>query len=207
MDRKLLARLLSGRNEPSVLEKEAILERIVTTNGLRRKRPRAFTALVALFTSMAAAGATALVVHVRHAPTSDEFASRGRPAANPTVRLACLEAPTAGTCRLGDTLAFEVDGWPADKPHLAAFARRADGTVIWYFPGADGRSEPIETTRGLLKRAVRLGPPHVPGPYQVIVVLSRAPMTRADIRKALEGSPAPNGILVIERPMLLEGGV
>jgi hypothetical protein len=207
MEPKQLARLLSGRNEPSVLEKEALFERIVTAGEPRRRHRPTFAMMVAVFTSMAGAvAATALVLHFR-TPADPELQSRGKATAVPTVRLACLETAQAGTCRLGDTLAFEIGGLPTDRRHFAAFARRADGVVIWYFPTADGQSEPVNSTSGLLKQAVRLGPPHVPGPYQIVVVFSRMPMTRADIKKALEASPTPaDGILVLERAMLLREG-
>jgi hypothetical protein len=146
------------------------------------------------------------VLHLR-TPADPELQSRGKATAIPTLRLACLETAQAGTCRIGDTLAFDIGGLPADRRHFAAFARRADGVVIWYFPTADGQSEPVEPATGLLKQAVRLGPPHVPGPYQIVVVFSRTAMTRADIKKALEASPAPaDGLLVLERAMVLREG-
>ncbi|HEY3668341.1 MAG TPA: hypothetical protein VGL19_20200, partial [Polyangiaceae bacterium] len=69
----------------------------------------------------------------------------------------------------------------------AAFARRADGAVIWYTPPPEGVTASVAPSASavLLEQAVSLGSEHVPGHYQVYGVFSSEPLTRARIKAVL----------------------
>jgi hypothetical protein len=67
--------------------------------------------------------------------------------------------------------------------YVGAYATRLDdvsGSRIWYFPSSDGaapRLEPSSST-SVLPQAVRLGPPHRAGEYQITFWISSAPPSR-----------------------------
>ncbi len=212
---KHLARLLSGRNEPSVLEKEALFERIVSGNQARAGIWRSWGLPLGLVTSVAGALVAVLVVlRPARRALSDEvsaFESRGAATQGPSVRLACVDEAQEVECSLGKTLIFEVARLPAGSRYFAAFARRSgdgDGgaAMLWYFPTAQGRSEAIDERHSVLSQAVRLGPPHTPGDYDVYTVFTTSPRTRAELKAALGEALAPkDGMVVVKRHIELRG--
>lgn len=184
-----LARLLSGRDEPSILEKEALFERIVAkVEPPRQSRFR----LPWLGASVAAAGAVAAVVAllvVRSRGLDDqhpsEFLARGTQA-NAGLELACIEQEKPSACRTGAKLTFWVSA-PPDAPHFAAFGRRPDGAIVWYVPDPGGRSLRVEpgTSPALLDTAVLLDDTHGAGPVTVFGVFSASPLSRSELKAAL----------------------
>ncbi|MFC1642364.1 hypothetical protein ACFL5O_06710 [Myxococcota bacterium] len=200
-----LVRLLSGRNEPSVLAKEALFQRILTKLEPAPSRWRCATILAAVTALAGAMAAAVLVLRPPDGtPSAAEFVSRGtEKVPGPWVRLACLRGARETECRLGTTLVFEVHRLPETVRFFAAFARRSDGTVFWYFPGPTGRSPELKQPAGLLEQAVRLGPPHSPGEYEVFALFSRQPMTRVEIKAALGPEPKRSEQLLVTRRRLL----
>jgi hypothetical protein len=210
MASKELARLLSGRNEPSVLEKEALFARVFrNTSPSARSTWRAWGLSFGLITSVAG-GMTAAIMLRRPAESTSlatEFESRGGGGQAPSVRLACVDETKEVPCALGRTLTFQVAQIPATSRYFASFSRRSDGVVLWYFPTPEGRSEPIDAAQPILSQAVRLGAPHTTGDYDVYAIFTTLPRTRAEIKEALGADlTSKNGMLVIKRHMTLRDG-
>lgn len=183
-----LARLLSGRDEPSVLDLEAGFERVAAEVAPPRRRRWA------LWSAPLAAALGAAAVLVAAPGAEDEFAPRGVGAGN--LQLACLRAEAPAPCAAGATLTLDVTPPPA-RAHFAAFARRPDGRLMWFLPAAGETSAP---RRGLLDAGFVLAGP--PGPYTVYGVFSDAPMTRAAIAAAFgDDLAAPATLTVVERAL------
>ena len=130
--------------------------------------------------------------------TRDELAARGGGAPVAALKLHCAEA-----CSTGAKLLFDLDGTTGYR-YFAAFARRGDGVVLWYFPDTpDGTSVELEAanTRGVLDRSIVLGGEHAPGHYQVFGVFSQAPLTRAQLHAAFTGDSAGPGTAVVAQEL------
>ena len=196
MEDRDLARLLSGRNEPSVLEKEEVLDRVLREVAPRRAS-RATTAW--LWGVGAVAAALALVVLPRVQDDGDEFAARGGEAPAPSLRAVCVETGQLGSCPARGTLAFELDA--QSYGYAALFARDVAGTITWYFPRADGQSLPVKDAQGQpLRQGIRLGDSQPPGSYELVLVLSNAPLTRPEVKARLAGGP---DVRVIRQPLVV----
>lgn len=196
MDDHELARLLSGRARPSVLEKEKVFERVY-----RRTRGASVTrsgwVVLGGLTAAAAAAAVWLA-----SPADPEFAARGAGESRPTLRVVCLETGRSGTCEPGGRLAFEIEG--LQFQHVAVFARRNDGLVIWYFPESSGTSPPVSAhgQSTLLRRGVQVGANQPPGDYEVYAVFSDEALTREQIKAGLDDQFNPRGDWVVTRQTL-----
>jgi hypothetical protein len=196
-----LGRLLSGRNEPSVLEKEAALELVLAQVGAPPRRwPWGARVAAAGLPAFAAALAVVLVFFVGSPSgdiaSEDGFQARGdgTNASVASFALRCVnEDPAAASrpddveCRQGTVLGFSASP-PTGKTHFAAFAQRSDGAVLWYFPEAGGQSASLKAEGGakaVLPRGVPLGAEHPPGSYEVYGVFSSTPLSRERLRKIL----------------------
>lgn len=176
----LVQRLLSRKNRLTRDEKDVIFARVLAQTG--RRRQRRWPALV-----FALAGAAAVILVIpwpwaaRDRSAEPSFASRGDGSAA-VFDLACAGQRTR-TCHLGQTLVFDLQA--TSYRYFAAFARRDDGTVIWYFPdSATGRSLDLRdrTRDGVLDRGVALDATHGAGHYHVYGIYSAAPLSRDDIK-------------------------
>ena len=180
LDDRKLERLLSGRDAPSVAEREELFERIYARTEAGRRRWLA----PALGAALASAAAAVLMFMQLRAPADAEFRARGAglPVAGPELSLVCTESVA---CRPGDKLSLAVRA--AGSSYFSAFARRFDGVIIWYFPEPMGASQALPSGEGraVLERAVLLGPEHLPGHYEVFGVFTQRPFTRAELRLAL----------------------
>ncbi len=189
-----LARLLSGRDEPSVLETEALFDRIAGEVAPRPwwRRPIAWGALSGLAT---AAAAVALVF----APVEREFGTRG--GEEPVLRAHCVVDAETAPCAQGAKLLFDARP-PEGAPHFAALAKRPDGTVIWYLPAPDAASSPLGDATAVVPTAIRLGDEHPAGRYELFGVFTKDAMTRAQIEASvgaeLRGGP---GVTVVRREL------
>jgi hypothetical protein len=192
-----LARLLSGRPGPSVLEKEAIRERMLAQHSLRRRALR-WSWLVPL-----AASATAAFVMAR-VGDGDEFSSRGDRAEQPVLRVVCVDTGAVGSCPAGGTLAFQGAG--TAYPYLAVFARRSDGLVIWYFPSATGPEDvAAPDPRAPLAHGIRLGDEQPPGRYEIVGVFSQRPLSRSEVKARLrDGLASGRGLKVVRQPFTVQ---
>src|SRR5258706_1082337 len=129
----MIPRLLAGRDELSRPEQDAIFERVAAPAPTARR-----------WWWLAAPVLVAGIVLVAVAPwrPADDFAARGgsRP-------IAALHVTCSGACAPGAKLLFDVHGTSAYR-YFAAFAKRGDGTGLWYFPtahdaaGAEPRTPP-----------------------------------------------------------------
>jgi hypothetical protein len=176
----LIARLLSGRNRLTRWEKDVIFARVMGKTAPRRTMRWPTLAL-----GLAGAAAAFVLLpwglrgHERAA--EDGFASRGGASAA-GLGLVCSGQPSS-ICRLGQTLMFDLQD--SHYRYFAAFARRDDGRVIWYFPEAPtGRSVDLRerSSAGVLDRGISLDATHGAGRYQVYGIYSAAPLSRDDIK-------------------------
>jgi hypothetical protein len=187
LDRSKIARLLSGRNHPSRPEKEAMLKEIL--DRVEEPRRPAWTIRLSWTLAPIAALILALVWVVRDRPAT--FTARGSP--RPSFHLLCShEGLPVGeehvTCARGDQIGFAVST-SAQLPFFAALARDSSGTVIWYVPSRESEESIDTRTRsrdGLLELSVDLGPEHGAERYEVYGVFSDKPLSRPQIRQALE---------------------
>jgi hypothetical protein len=171
-DDRLVSRLLAGRDELSRVEKDALLE------GVLAERPRRARWVWLALPAFAAAAAVVLLVRPSHR-SDDELAARGGSAAFAALHVTC-----SPQCVPGGKLVLDLHGTTGFR-YFAAFARRADGTVLWYFPASDDATS-VAATNGVLDQTIVLGPEHPAGAYQVYGVFSNAPLGRAAIRDAFD---------------------
>ena len=173
-DDRLIPRLLSGQDRLSRVEKDQIFDRAV---GVRSRRVRWWW----LAAPALAAGLAVVVLAPWRA--RDEFTARGSSRPIAALRVACPSA-----CTGGSKLLFDVKGTTAYR-YFAAFAKRDDGTVLWYFP-SEGSATGVDLSQapasGVLDRGIVLGDEHPAGTYHVYGVFSNAPLTRAAIRDAFD---------------------
>jgi hypothetical protein len=170
-----MSRLLSGRNRLSRLEKEQILEQVLG-EAAPLKRSRWW------FAVMPAVAAAALVLFVLlpgRGHDSGEFTARGEGHAAGAFKPTCAHG-----CSTGDKILFDVNGTVGYR-YFAAFSRRADGTVLWYFPASDADVSVdlvAQAGSGVLDRGIVIGNEHPAGTYRVFGVFSNEPLSRAQIR-------------------------
>jgi hypothetical protein len=187
----LIPRLLAQKNELSRREKDAIFERVLADLAPRRSFFRRPAVLLAL--AGAAATILALPWAIRDRPADEPFAARG--AASAGLGLVCAGQP-AGPCHPGQKLMFDLDPQPSTQRYFAAFARRDDGTVVWYFPDSPaGHSIELagRLSHGVLDRGVVLDERHGAGRYQVVGIYSDVPLTRDQIKARFRPGAADLG--------------
>lgn len=178
LDDRTLERLLAGRDAPSVTEKEELFERIharvQSEAGARR------WLVPALGAALSAAAAAVFAFLLPSA--APEFQARGGSVDAPVeLQLSCGRE----ACRPGAKLSFSVRS--AAGGYFAAFARRGDGVIIWYFPDELGTTPavPASETSAVLARAIVLGPEHAAGSYEVFGVFTARALTQGELEQAL----------------------
>lgn len=171
-DDRLAARLLAGDDRLSRIEKDALLEGV-----LPPPRPRARWVWLAL----PALAAVALIL-IAPWKTADDFTARGG-----SQPVAALHVSCAAACTQGAKLLFDLHGTTSYR-YFAAFAKRDDGTVLWYFPGDDVGTSVEVPASGVLDRGIVLGAEHPAGTYHVYGVFSRTPLTRVALRDAFDAT-------------------
>jgi len=199
-----LGRLLSGRNEPSVLEKEAALELVLAEVAPARRRwPWGGRVGAVALPLIAAAAAFALFWPgdaSHELGSADPFASRGggAPATDADMVVRCVAGTAAdepgAACAPGAVLGFAVSP-PEGKLNFSAFAMGGDGELLWYFPTPNGQSLALSdassaastraTVKQVVPKGIPLGPEHKPGTYEVYGVFSSVPLSRAHLREIL----------------------
>ena len=188
MENREIARLLAGRNEPSVLEKEAAFEELMKRVS-HEKRRRGL-----LFGGLALAAAAFLaVVSQRDA----EFGTRG--GGHGALALKCIPPGDGTRCVAGGKLTLDVGG--SSSLYFAAFARRSDGTIVWYWPSASGSSPPVASFahKRAPHTAIQLDAAHPAGPYEVYGVFSARPLDRTQLKKALGDELRGDGTVEVLR--------
>jgi hypothetical protein len=170
MSRRLIHRLLAGRRGLGRAEKDDIFSAVMRQVEPAPSRRRWLAPVLALAGAAAALVIAPLALR-RSDPPADVTARGAAPSA--TFAAFCADGP----CRLGDTLLLDVA--PGEWSHFAAFARRDDGTVVWYRSGA---ADDAALRPGVLATGIVLDEVHGHGTYRVYGVFSRAPLARAEIR-------------------------
>jgi hypothetical protein len=176
-DDRLISRLLSGRDQLSRGEKDAILDNVLAEAAPTRRARWGWLVLPAL------ALAGFLVVPWRSSLPKTDFTARGGSQPSAVMQVSC-----AGGCTDGAKLVFDVHGTTSYR-YFAAFAKGDDGKALWYFPTADtatGLDLASQPATGILDRSVVLGPEHAAGTYHVYGVFSNVPLTRSAIRDAFD---------------------
>lgn len=161
-------RILSGRNQPSVPEREAVFDEVfkkLEAAGEVGNRTRARLAWGRPLMALALGGVLALAITVL-SPREAEFGSRGANQNN--VELRCSDG-----CRKGSTLVVTV---ASNAPYFSAFSQAPDGTVTWYFT-----SQTLENGRHPLRQAIRIGD-HAVGTHKLFGLFTQEPLTREALR-------------------------
>jgi hypothetical protein len=183
-DDRLVSRLLAGDDRLSRIEKDAVLDGVLATVAPPRRTRWPWLALPVV-------AAVALFVIAPWRSSEPEFAARGGSSPMASLHVTC----TAG-CTRGAKLLFDLHGTSSYR-YFAAFAKRGDGTVLWYFPTSDtSTSADLATlpTSGVLDRGIVLGEDHPAGSYRVYGVFSREPLARATIRDAFDATRLTAGV-------------
>lgn len=207
---RLAARLLSRKNQLSRPEKEAIFDGVMQRlpDG---DRPWTFGSARNKWLLLSGLGGAALATAMMflfvlpRVGDSPEFAKKGAAPSGPTLRLACAEAGRAGPCAQGRTILFEASGY-GSRRHFAAFARRDDGTVIWYFPDAAAALTLTLSDDGsgrALKKGIAIGAEHTAGRYVVYGLFFEQPRTRPEIR-TLMAKDVAGDFTLIEQELVIE---
>ena len=223
-----LARLLSGRDELSVLERERLRDQILDASCPKVHRWWHLSAKVvtAGVLSTAAAAALGLLVlrgavmplsagdtprehgvesQVTAAPKSDEsFVARGG-TAGPSLEISCVRSGGLGRCNLGSKLTFKVAA-RGQWQHFSAFSQTSDGTIFWYFPGPSGVGVALDAGAEprLLDSAAVLTDEMV-GSLTIYGVFSSEPFTRDDVKRALGPQfEADASIRLVKRRVVVE---
>ena len=202
----LIARLLSGRDQLGRVEKDAVLDRVLDETASPARAPRRVALLA--FLGVAAAAGVFLVVRGRgsggsegHTPT---FAARGAASATAALRVTC---GGDDACAPGDEIVLDLQGTRGYR-YLAVFARRADGTIVWYLPEADGGTS-IDLAEhrqdGVLDRKLLLDAQEPPGARTLYAVYSTSPLTREAIRTRFQPGKRDLGphTAVVEKELVL----
>jgi hypothetical protein len=188
--------LLAKQDRLSSVEKDEILDAVLAGSAPAKQRLRWWFGLVP-------AAAIALLVLV--APWRSEradLAARGGGQPFASFRPIC-----SGECVTGQKITFDLQGTTGYR-YFAAFSKRPDGTVLWYFPSSDAATSVdlvAQPTGGLLDQSIVIGDDHPAGAYRVYGVFSREPLTRAQIRTAFDESlrTAGPGTQVIETEIVV----
>ena len=169
------ARLLRGQDTPSVIERERMAESVLERVGAERKKSLRFRlGLTAIF---AAGAVAALLVAMPR-----DFTPRSG-GAGVALEALCQPGPE---CRAGSRLFLRISNYEKSEGYLAAFARREDGTVIWYFPESESGAALRVQDGEWATRAVVLDAEHPPGDYEVYAVPSATPLDRGAVRALVE---------------------
>jgi hypothetical protein len=192
-------RLLAQKDGLAVTEKEELFERIQAQ--LRVPLPRRVPGWT--WPAVAAAASLILPVVYLSRPSSDLVARGGGSAVS--VEIHCIPAAPDGTCATGRKLVFRALNAQGLKS-MGALALNPQGTAVWYFP-VTGSDTTVDLSQsgpgGLLQQAVVLGPEQPPGLWDVYLVLHQRPMTRAEVRAAVEHKRGAEALPVVLRRSLL----
>ncbi len=211
-DRYWEARLLSGRKNLTVLEKEQILENVLeksTHSQNSRGRDWSFASRALAAVGVFVLLAIPMTIFLVGGPKENEFTARGAFESVPLFQLHCVTPNGKGTCNKGSKLVFRLDP-PADKTHFAAFAKRAsDGLIIWYFP-VEEKGDSILIIKGgpnrILKQGILLDSNHRRDEYELNGLFAPKRLTRTKMRES-EDKPYEEergSYAIVHRKMIVE---
>ncbi len=198
---RAVGRLLSGRDGLSRPEHEAIFASVLgqTQDAAESEAAPAWwtrwwwVGVVAL----AAVALAAVLMPTSPVEPDDAFTPRG------VEDGAQVELDCGGACHLGGRVLLTFSN-ASSFSHVAAFAFREDGAVVWFAPAsADAQSVALpDVARGLLPFQVEVDDTLPPGAHAVVVVFSTKPMTRTQVEQAYESRP--DGVEFVERTLVVE---
>lgn len=186
-----LDRLLGGKPDLGVSEREQVLERVLKRTAPIPSPVRSRWLLVRWALAMGVVVAIAVpVISQLDSDGREELTARGGGTpSRPSFSLSCLNDGRPGPCLRGSKLVFEVA--PAGFRAFAAVAEGPEGSTIWYFPRS-GQSTSVDVStlgkRGVLSEAVVLD--DSPGQYLVHGLFTHRALTREEIREVLGANSA-----------------
>ena len=208
-ERELAARLLSGQDRLSVLEKEQMLGSVLLGVGVTPQKQKINWFQQQLTWVLAACGVLLLVPMAYWAwPAGEapgELRSKGVAQSSVNFSVSCTGRGQDAPCQPGDKLVFAVQ--PGDTHgYFSAFAVRPDGAVVWYFPAReDSRSvEVTGDTDGVLNQGVMIGSEHQNGQHEIVGVFSTQPLSREQVRRGVV-DPQAETLLVLRRLVQVSG--
>ena len=198
-DKHFAGRVLAGKDDVTVQEKEQVLDAVLgkltgdvsaseNSSGLRWKWRVIVGAATAVFAIVAAlwiwnARSNEAVSNLSNNAGRDILTPKGSGAPSSFFYVRCIQGRSIGSCRPGARLAF---GFNDLKPpaYFSAFAiRQTDDTVIWMFPTtATGLSVLVPPNRKVLKQAILIDEHYPPGSYEIVGLRSAHPLTREQIK-------------------------
>lgn len=203
-DDKLPARLLSGRDEPSVLEQEAIFERVMqgvapparASVGARSRRawPIALAAAAALLLWRPLRGSL---------EKPDELVARGG-GESATLVVGCSDARGAVPCAPGMKVSLQLTP-PSGRNYFALLAQRPDGKLVWYYPKPAETTPLLDAKLPLYPEAPLLADDAPAGSYRWLAVFSHEPLTREELKTRLKDDLSGDAsVTLIRRTLLVE---
>lgn len=220
-ERELAARLLSGQDRLSALEKEQMLSSVLQSVGVTSQKQKLNWLPQQLAWVLAACGVLLLVPTAywawpagevpavatsgEHAEELGELRSKGVAQSSVNFSVSCTGRGADAPCQPGDKLVFAVQ--PGDTHgYFSAFAVRPDGAVVWYFPAReDSRSvEVTGDTDGVLNQGVMIGSEHQNGQHEIVGVFSTQPLSREQVRRGVV-DPQAETLLVLRRLVQVSG--
>ena len=185
------SRLLAGRDRLGRIEKDAIFANVLAEVAPAPKRAWWWFALPAVV-------AAAILIIAWPRGKADEFTAKG------TGDITASFAPTCGgaPCARGGKLLLDLHGTTGYR-YFTAFARGADGTVIWYATARDLASALHD---GVLDETVLLGDEHAAGTYRVFGVFAQTPLDREGVKALFDDTGhirAAPGVAVVEKELVI----
>jgi hypothetical protein len=188
MDYLLSRGALGGSQKERILS--SVHEVLRTDERRQKSRKPAYRGILAGVLVTAAAACFLILARPpapKPEPPGTGLRSKGATGTSPVVEMACLGA-TLTACPRHSVLAFSVAG-EGDAEFVTAYADPADSSSsgstaerIWYLTSEPlaARAPGADATR-VLPKAGRIGDEHRVGSYRVHLLLTRHPISRADV--------------------------
>ncbi len=187
------ARLLSQKNNETILEKELILKNVMqqlpqidgartelqTMHGFNRIRKLAAIGVVM------AVCALGLFSWLRFSDRTEkpEFTAKGDGTSSSFFEVHCLNSDNHSGCVPGSRLTISFVRLAADSFFSAFAIRESDGLTIWMFPAQKNESSTAVSRQvKTLPDAIVLDDLYPPGMYEIYGILSDHALTRLEIK-------------------------
>lgn len=198
-DNCFAARLLSGKEDVTVQEKEQVFENVLrqlsadlpsidTGKGLYLKRFHIIAAIGAMV-ALCVTGVS-LWLLFNDDRSEPEFSAKSVGSPPPFFEIQCLKDNGNVGCGPGSKLTFSFREFTQDAFFAALAIRESDNLVIWMFPAQDDElSIAVPAGARTLSEAVVLDALYPSGSYEIIGVRSDRAMGRQDLKQLILGNP------------------